>query len=105
MPAATVSNLNEKAFETVEEWRSGQPPHAYPYVFIDGIYLKRSWGSTFENAAIMVAIGVNDDGYREIIDVAEGFTESAECWRDFLSWLKERGLEALACLRATRQPP
>lgn len=40
----------------------------------------------------MVAIGVNDDGYREIIGAAEGFTELAECWRDFLSWFKERRL-------------
>ena len=93
--AATVSNLNEKAFEAVEEWRSRQLTHAYPYVFIDGIYLKRSWGGTFENVAIMVAIGVNDDGYREVIGAAEGFTESAECWRDFLSWLKERGLRGV----------
>ncbi len=38
----------------------------------------------------MVAIGVNDDGYREVIGAAEGFTESAERWREFLSWLKSR---------------
>lgn len=64
----------------------------YPYVFVDGIYLKRSWVSSFENVAVMVAIGVNDDGYREVNGAAEGFTESAECWREFLSWLKDRGL-------------
>lgn len=40
----------------------------------------------------MVAIGVNDDGYREVMGAAEGFTESAGCWREFLSWLKSRGL-------------
>ena len=90
--AATVSNLNEKAFEAVEEWRSRPLAREYPYVFVDGIYLKRSWGGSFENVAVMVAIGVNDDGYREVIGAAEGFTESAECWREFLSWLKGRGL-------------
>ena len=67
----------------------------YPYVFIDGIYLKRSRCGSYENVAIMVAIGVSDDGYREIIGAAEGFTESAECWREFLSWLKGRGLAGL----------
>ena len=36
----------------------------YPYVFVDGIYLKRSWGGSFENVAVMLAIGVNADGYR-----------------------------------------
>lgn len=40
----------------------------------------------------MVAIGADDDGYREVIGTAEGFTESVECWSEFLSWLKSRGL-------------
>ena len=93
--AATVSNLNDKAFQAVEDWRSRPLTCGYPYVFIDGIHLKRSWGGSFENVAIMVAIGVNDDGFREIIGAAEGFTESGECWREFLSWLKGRGLSGV----------
>ena len=93
--AATVSNLNEKAFAAVEEWRTRPLVRAYPYVYVDGIYLKRSWGGSYENVAVMVAIGVNDDGYREVIGAAEGFTESAECWREFLSWLKSRGLRGV----------
>lgn len=93
--ASTVSNLNEKAFEAVEECRCRPLTCAYPYVFVDGIYLKRAWGGSFENVAVMVAIGVNDDGYREVIGAAEGFTESAECWREFLSWLKGRGLSGV----------
>ena len=43
----------------------------------------------------MIAIGVNDDGYREVIGAAEGFTESSECWREFLSWLRSRGLHGV----------
>lgn len=93
--AATVSNLNDKAFDAVEAWRSRPLTCVYPYVFIDGIYLKRSWGGSFENVAIMVAIGVNDDGHREVIGAAEGFTESAECWHEFLAWLKGRGLSGV----------
>lgn len=93
--AATVSNLNEKAFASVEEWRNRPLERAYPYVYVDGIYLKRSWGGAYENVAVMVAVGVNDDGYREVIGAAEGFTESSECWRDFLSWLRSRGLRGV----------
>ncbi len=100
--AATVSNLNDKAFEAVEEWRSRPLACKYPYVFVDGIYLKRSWGGSFENVAVMVAIGVNDDGHREVIGAAEGFTESSECWRDFLSWLKGRGLSGVRMLAADK---
>lgn len=46
----------------------------------------------------MVAIGVNDDGYREVIGATEGFTESSECWRELLSWLKSRGLSGVRML-------
>jgi len=93
--ASTVSNLNEKAFEAVEQWRSRPLACAYPYVYIDGIYLKRSWGGSFENVAVMVAIGVNEDGFREVIGAAEGYTESKECWKEFLSWPKGRGLHGV----------
>ena len=93
--AGTVSNLNEKAYKSVEECRSRPLSGEYPYVFIDGIYLKRSWGGSYENVSILVAIGVNGDGRREIIGCAEGFTESKDSWREFLLWLKGRGLSGV----------
>ena len=93
--ASTVSNLNERAFASVEEWRNRPLERAYPYVYVDGIYLKRSWGGSYENVAVMVAIGADDDGYREVIGAAEGFTESTECWRELLSRLKSRGLRGV----------
>ena len=93
--AGTVSNLNDKAFKAVDEWRCRFLTCEYPYVCIDGIYLKRSWGGSYENVAVMVAIGVNGDGYREVVGCAEGFTESKECWQGFLSWLKSRGLRSV----------
>ena len=90
--ASTVPNLNERAFASVEEWRNRPLERAHPHVYVDGIYLKRSWGGSHGNVAVMVAIGADDDGYREVIGAAEGFTESTECWREFLSRLKSRGL-------------
>ena len=93
--AATVPDLNGKAFASVEEWRNRPLERAYPYVYVDGIYLKRSWGGAYENVAVMVAIGVDDDGYREVIGAAEGFTESSGRRRDFLSWLRSRGLRGV----------
>lgn len=93
--AGTVSNLNEKAYRSVEEWRGRPLSGEYPYVFIDGIYLKRSWGGSYENVSILVAIGVNGDGRREIIGCAEGFAESKDSWKEFLLWLKGRGLSGV----------
>jgi transposase-like protein len=53
--AGTVSDLNEKAFVALEEWRTCALEKEYRYVYIDGIYLKRSWGGSFENVAVMIA--------------------------------------------------
>lgn len=93
--AGTVSNLNEKAFESVEAWRTRPLSGGYPYLFVDGIYLKRSWGGSYENVAVMVAIGANSEGRREIVGCAEGFTESKESWKEFLLWLRGRGLSGV----------
>ena len=70
---------------STDEWRCRPLTREYPYVYVDGIYLKRSWGGSYENVAVMAAISVNEDGYCEVSGCAEGFTESSECWRDFLS--------------------
>ncbi len=88
----TISNLNKKAYEHIEQWRSRQLCGAYPYVYVDGVYLKRSWGGEVQNVSILVAIGVNEDGCREIIGAAEGMKEDKESWKSFFVWLKERGL-------------
>ena len=88
----TISNLNKKAYEHIESWRSRPLQHTYPYVYVDGVYLKRSWGGEIQNVSVLVAIGVNEDGYREIIGAAEGMKEDRESWKCFFVWLKERGL-------------
>ena len=88
----TISNLNKKAYEHIETWRTRPLTGEYPYVYIDGVYLKRSWGGEIQNVSILVAIGVSNDGCREIIGAAEGMKEDRESWRSFFVWLKERGL-------------
>ena len=91
----TISNLNQKAYAQIEEWRSRKLEVEYPYVYLDGIYLKKNWGGTIENIAILVALGVNSAGNREIIGAAEGGKEDKESWLKFLRSLKERGLSGV----------
>lgn len=95
---STISDLNQRIFERVEAWRSRPLAREYPYVFVDGIWLKRSWGGEVQNVSVLVAIGVTVDGYREILGVAEGAREDAESWRQFLRSLRERGLETIRLL-------
>ncbi len=92
----TISNLNQKAYVHIEEWRNRKlTSEKYPYVFVDGIYLKRSWGGEFENIAILVAIAVNRDGYREVIGAAEGMKEDKETTFLKNATLRERGLKGV----------
>lgn len=49
-------------------------------------------GGEYKNVSILVAIGVNQDGYRQILGVAEGLKEDSESWLNFLRHLKERRL-------------
>ena len=57
--------------------------------------MKRSWGGEVQNVSVLVAVGVNDEGYREILGVAEGSREDKESWSSFLCYLKERGLKGV----------
>ena len=62
----TISNLNMKVYEKIEEWRNRPVGEDVPYVYLDGIVLKRSWAGEVSNVSVLVAIGVNRDGYRRI---------------------------------------
>ena len=91
--AGTVSNLNKKVYGHIETWRNRPLQGKYPYVYMDGIYLKRNWGGEYENVAILIAMAVNEEGYREVIGAAEGMKEDRASWLEFLRSLKQRGLE------------
>lgn len=92
---STVSDLNQKIYGRIESWRNRPIEGNHAYVYLDGIWLKRSWGGEVEPVAVLVAIGVNDEGFREILGVCEGTKEDKESWRNFLRHLKERGLKGI----------
>ena len=60
---STIGELNKKAYVYIEDLRN-RPLQGgrYPYVYVDGIYLRHNWSGEFENVAILVEIAVNEDG-------------------------------------------
>jgi len=92
---STLSDLNKKVYVKIEEWRNRPIEGEHPYVFLDGIWLKRSWGGEVRNVSVLVAIGVNRTGYREVLGVAEGAKEDTASWQEFLRHLKQRGLKGV----------
>lgn len=90
---SAVSRLNEKIFKRIGQWRQRALSRSCPYLYLDGIWLKQSWGGSVETVSILVAVAVNEEGYREVVGVVEGRKEDAESWRGLLRNLRERGLE------------
>ncbi|MDD2710711.1 MAG: IS256 family transposase, partial [Verrucomicrobiae bacterium] len=66
-----------------------------PYVFLDAIWLKRSWAGEIKNVSVLVAMSVNGEGFREILGVSEGMKEDHASWEAFLRHLKDRGLKGV----------
>jgi putative transposase len=90
--AGTVSDLNQKMYARIEQWRNRKIEGRYPYVYLDGISLKRVWAGEVRNVSVLVAVGVGEDGYRDILGIAEGCKEDKAGWGHFLAYLKKRGL-------------
>jgi putative transposase len=88
----TVSNLNKKIYGQIEAWRNQPIEGEQPYLYLDGIVLKRSWAGEVRNVSLLVAISVNTDGYRQILGIVEGAKEDKAGWSGFLAHLKGRGL-------------
>lgn len=92
---STVSDLNKKIYATIEAWRNRPITGEHPYVYLDGIVMKRSWAGEVRNVSLLVGIGVNAEGYREILGIVEGAKEDKAGWSGFLKHLKERGLQGV----------
>ncbi len=89
------SNLNQKVYKQIEQWRTQKIEGAFPYVYLDGIVLKRCWGGEVKNVSILAAFGVDREGYGRILGVCEGAKEDKAGWLGFLRELKRRGLRGV----------
>ena len=95
MPSQTLSDKLKKVYEDIDSWRTRPLESEYPYVFMDGVWHKRSWGGHVENVSVLVAIGVDSEGHREVIGVAEGMKEDGDSWEQFVRGMIERGLKGV----------
>jgi transposase-like protein len=89
----TVSTLSRELDELITEFRTSPLRRYYPYLYVDALYLKVFNGSRFISHAVIIAIGVNEDGYREILDIDIVYEESYATYKGFFETLKDRGIE------------
>ena len=103
MPSQTLSDKLKGVYAQIDEWRNRPLERSYPYLFVDGVWHKRTWGGSVENVSVLVAIGVDDTGHREVIGVTEGMKEDKASWEQFIRSLIERGLKGVRRARVHRE--
>src|SRR3974390_1137872 len=92
---STVSNLNKKIYAKIEAWRNRRIEGEDPYLYLDGIVMKRSWAGEVRNVSLLVASAVSAEEFREILGICEGAKEDKSGWSAFLRHLVDRGLKGV----------
>ncbi len=95
MPSQTLSDKLKRVYAEIDGWRNRPLGSEYPYVFMDGVWRKRSRGGHVENVSVPVAIGINADGHREVIAVDEGMRENSASWEQFFRGMVDCGLRVV----------
>ena len=90
-----VSRLCEEIDERVNAFLSRPIEGAWPYLWIDATYLKVREAGRIVSLAVIIAVGVNTDGRREVLGVATGASEAEPFWKAFLRSLADRGLRGV----------
>lgn len=90
--AATVSNITDVALEEIHQWHNRTLKKRYSVIYIDALHIKLR-RDTVSSDAVYFILGVDEDGYREVLDFFIGVNESAYVWEDNLRLLKGRGVE------------
>ncbi len=93
--SSTVSRLTEELGEQVEAWAERQLDQEYPFLILDAMQLKVRRQKAVRSTTAMLAVGISEDGHREILGLEMAFGETEEGWRRFIRQLKERGLSGV----------
>ncbi|WP_198598615.1 IS256 family transposase [Salinibacter altiplanensis] len=93
---STVSRLTGELDEQVEAWASRSlEEQDYPFLVLDAMHLKVRRQGAVRSTTVMLAVGINETGQREILGLETAFGETAEGWRRFIRGLKRRGLSGV----------
>ena len=97
---STISNLTKELDETIKRWRDRKLEKAYPYLVVDARYehIREEIEGVVKSKAVFIILGIDQNGYREIISVEVGDSESEDSWHKIFSDLKSRGLKGLKYL-------
>jgi len=93
--ASTISQINKSLDESLARFANRSLEEEYPYLILDARYEKVREDEVIQSQAVLVAIGINWEGQRQVLAVELANRESRSTWKDFLVRLKERGLSGV----------
>lgn len=93
--ASTVSAIVKRLDEQLLQFAGRILEDAFPYLILDARYEKVREGGSIRSRAVLIAIGIDWDGRRQILGVELANRETASSWKTFLLSLKERGLKGM----------
>jgi putative transposase len=93
--ASEVSRIAKKLDEEVQQFLNRPIEAPTPFLYIDASYFKVRTDGRYANKALLIASGIRQDGYREILSAAVADSEDETCWEDLFEVLKSRGLRGV----------
>ncbi len=76
-------NQKEKAYKNIKAWCNKPLESEHPYVYLDGIVLKRSWTGETRNVSVSIAVDAGNDSYRKVLGIVEGDKEDRRVGASF----------------------
>ena len=91
-----VTRIARRLEEEQREWRERSlEEKGYPYLYLDATYLKVRWGARVTSMALLVCVGVDEEGFREVLAVEVAATEKGVAYASLLRGLIDRGLSGV----------
>jgi transposase-like protein len=92
---STVSRLTKDLEEQVQAWAERPLGQEYPFLVLDAMHLEVRRQGAVRSTAVLLAVGIGEDGQREILGLEMALSETGQAWRRFIDQLKERGLSGV----------
>ncbi|SCY85204.1 IS256 family transposase [Microvirga guangxiensis] len=93
--ASAISAINKRLDDSLAQFASRRLEEPFPYLILDARYEKVREGGIVASQAVLIAVGIDWDGRRQILGVEMANRESQSSWRTFLQGLRERGLSGV----------
>ena len=95
-----VSDVTDKLLPQIEEWQQRPLDEVYPVVFIDAVHYSVKTEGIVKKLAAYVALGINMEGYKEVLGLYIGANESSKYWLGILNEIKNRGVKDILIICA-----